>query len=157
MKSIACLSVSLAISLGLLSVAQAEGKYVEPKIAHASYGAVKIVVPISSSDPKVWGFKMGNIRSALAAADAWGGKLTIEVVTYGGAVLLLAQKEGDIADAVRELRTRGVQFAVCNNSLRAGDIDFHTLAGVADADVVPSGFLEVAWLQTQGYVLDPAN
>jgi hypothetical protein len=38
------------------------------------------------------------------------------------------------------------------------DIDYRTLPGVTVADIVPSGFLEVAWLQqAQGYSVDPMN
>ena len=65
------------------------------------------------------------------------------------------------AAAVRELidalRGRGVHFVVCNNSMREQGVDFHKLYHVTDADIVPSGFLEVAFLQAhKHFVVDPS-
>jgi intracellular sulfur oxidation DsrE/DsrF family protein len=67
------------------------------------------------------------------------------------------EPDADLANIITELRGRGVAFLVCNNTLREGKIDFHTLFHVIDDDVVPSGFLEVAWLAGQGYSVDPVN
>jgi intracellular sulfur oxidation DsrE/DsrF family protein len=78
-------------------------------------------------------------------------------VVYGRGIELMNQKDNEIASSVDELRKKGVQFLVCNNTLRNMDIDYRTLHNVAESDVVPSGFLEVAWLQQQGYHVDPTN
>jgi intracellular sulfur oxidation DsrE/DsrF family protein len=56
------------------------------------------------------------------------------------------------------LRSHGVQVFVCNNTLAENGIDYRTLYKVSDADIVPSGFLEVAYLQARrNYIVDPAN
>jgi intracellular sulfur oxidation DsrE/DsrF family protein len=63
----------------------------------------------------------------------------------------------DLREALDAVRAAGVQIELCNNSLRGQDLDFHALYGVREADIVPSGFLEVAWLQSRGFVVDPSN
>ena len=51
-----------------------------------------------------------------------------------------------------------MQFDVCDNTLREQGIDFHQLYHVLDRDIVPSGFAEVAYLQSKmHYVVDPIN
>jgi intracellular sulfur oxidation DsrE/DsrF family protein len=158
MKRIAmlCLFICASMSAGL-AAAEEKNDYVEPKLSHASYGDLKIVVPVTSSDPKIWQFRMGNIYNALEQAKTFGGKLQITVVNYGGGVLMLKEKNNEIAQFMQELRERGVRFVACNQSLKHMGVDYHALNGVSEADIVPAGFLEVAWLQTQDYKLDPMN
>jgi intracellular sulfur oxidation DsrE/DsrF family protein len=133
------------------------GGYVEPHISHPSFGDVKIVVPITTDDTKIWQQKLRNMGNALDAGNKWGGHVTIKVVLYSRGVKLLAEPAADIATTLTELRGRGVVFLVCNNTLREANIDFHGLFHVTDGDVVPSGFLEVGWLAGQGFAVDPVN
>ncbi|MBC3871556.1 DsrE family protein [Undibacterium oligocarboniphilum] len=149
-------SLLLAGSLLLSGIASADS-YVEPKITHATYGDVNIVVPVTSGDSSVWQLKLANIQNAMNAAQQFGGHLSVKVVNYGPGLELLAQKNNGIAKAVNDLRARGVQFLVCDQTLKRMNLDFHTLNGVSDTDVVPAGFLEVGWLQTQQYKVDPMN
>jgi len=158
MKHLAMLVFSLCATLNAgLATAEETPHYVAPQLSHAAYGELKIVVPLTSADPKVWQFKLGNIANALQQTAIFGGKLSVTVVSYGGGVLLLKQKDNEIAAFMQELRVGGVRFVVCNQSLKHMDVDFHTLNGVSEADIVPAGFLEVAWLQTQNYKIDPMN
>ncbi len=132
--------------------------YVKPKIAHESYGEMKIAVPLTSDDKGLQRMKLANISNSLKAADEWKGRFTIKVVLYGKGVTLLKDPDEETRKLVDTLRSHGVQFRVCNNSLAAMGIDFHTLHGVAESDIVPSGFVEIAYLQAkQGYAVDPSN
>ena len=156
--TVLCLAAALGASGALCADTSGEApKYVEPKLTHAAFGDVRIVVPVTSEDPKVWLFKLANIRNGIAAAAAFDGSAAVRVVVYGRGIALVAQKDNEVATLIDGLRRQGVQFEVCNNTLRAMDIDYHTLHDVAESDVVPSGFLEVAWLQRQGYQVDPSN
>lgn len=135
-----------------------QSTYVKPKITHEPYGEVKVVVPLTSDDKGLQRMKLANINNSLRAADKWKGRFTVKVVLYGKGLSLLTNLDQETAKQVDTLRARGVQFMVCDNSLAALGIDFHTLHGVAESDIVPSGFAEVAYLQAnQGYVADPAN
>jgi intracellular sulfur oxidation DsrE/DsrF family protein len=158
MKHIAALILCIsAVSCGISAQAQERTGYIAPKLSHAGYGELNIVVPVTSAEPAVWQQKLGNISNALNAANTFGGQLQIKVVSYHAGIDLLKQKDNNIAKAIQELRAKGVQFLACNQTLKRMDIDYRTLNGVAESDIVPAGFLEVAWLQSQNYKVDPMN
>ena len=158
MKIIPQYLLAALLGLACLPVMAADGQtYVAPSLKHPAYGDTKIVVPITSTDQNVWKMKLGNIMNAQAAVESYGGKLTVKVVSYSGGVKLLQQKDNEIAEMVDALRKSGVQFLVCNQTLKRMDMDYHALNNVKDEDVVPAGFLEVGWLQTQHFVADPIN
>ncbi len=152
-----------AVAVEHLSVAadlasNASSGYVIPKMTHEPYGNVRVVVALTTDDKAVQAMKLRNIANALRAADLWHGHLTVKVVLYGKGVRLLQEPDEATRGKLDMLRDRGVQLEVCNNSLLEQNIDFHTLYHVTDADIVPSGFAEVAYLQAQQhYVTDPVN
>ena len=98
----------------------------------------------------------GALNNARNHLDATEGKTKIVFVTHGGGIDFLVQgatdKDGNPYDvAIEKLQSRGVEFRVCNNTLRARKVDPKTL--VDGAIVVPSGIAEVARLQSrEGYV-----
>lgn len=95
---------------------------------------------------------LGNIRNHLNATE---GKVKIVVVTHGNGVDFLldgaADKNGNPYNiAVEELMGRGVDFRVCNNTLKARNIDPKTV--LPGAVIVPSGVAEIGRLQAkEGY------
>lgn len=132
--------------------------YVAPHIVHEDIQTVKMVVPVTTDAADLTGMKLRNIQNSINAAKQWHGDLRVKVVLYAKGVHLLVNPAPNVKTAIDALRKDGVEFAVCNNSLKEQNIDFHTLYGVTDSDIVPSGFLEVAWLQQhKGYVVNPAN
>lgn len=132
--------------------------YVEPKMSHEQYGAMKIVVPITTDDKAIQGMKLRNLENSLDSAAKWGGQMQNTVVIYSKGVTLLKNPEPETQKKIDALKARGVQFVVCDNSLREQGINFHQLYHVTDRDIVPSGFAEVAYLQTKkNYVVDPIN
>jgi uncharacterized protein len=134
------------------------GSYVEPKINHGQYGAMKIVVPITTDDKAVQGMKLRNMANGLDAAAQWGGQMHGTIVLYAKGVSLLSDPDPETRQKIDALKAKGVQFAVCDNTLREQGIDFHQLYHVVERDIVPSGFVEVAYLQsTKNYVVDPIN
>jgi intracellular sulfur oxidation DsrE/DsrF family protein len=132
--------------------------YVKPDVKHEAYGEVRVVVPLTTDNQGIQAMKIRNITNAVKAADAWGGKLRVKVVLYAKGVTLLKNPDETVRARLDMLRSHGVQFEVCNNTLSEQGIDFHTLYGVTDGDIVPSGFLEVGYLQyAQHYAVDPVN
>lgn len=129
-----------------------------PKITHPPYGDIKIVVPLTSDDKGIQGMKLRNIGNGLKAADVWHGKLTVKVVLYAKGLTLLKNPDEATKEQLDILRSRGVKFEVCANTLAEQGVDFHTLYHVTDADIVPSGFAEVAYLQVRDhYAVEPVN
>ena len=132
--------------------------YVKPNITHEPYGEVKMVVALTSDDKGIQGMKLRNIANSLNAADEWQGRFTVKMVLYAKGLTLLKNPDEATRKQLDKLRGRGVQIEVCGNSLVEQGVDFHTLYGVSDADIVPSGFAEVAYLQVrQHYAVDPVN
>ena len=132
--------------------------YQKPHIQHDAYGNMNIVVPLTSDDKAVQGMKLHNLENTLTVLHDWGGKAHSVVVLYGKGVSLLKNPDAEMQQKISALKKDGVQFDVCNNTLKEQDIDFHTLYQVRDQDIVPSGFAEVAYLQSRKhYVIDSAN
>ena len=79
----------------------------------------------------------------------------IVVVAHGPGIDFLLKgakdKQGNTFDAELEtLGLRGVEFRVCNNTLKSRNIDASRV--VPDAKIVPSGVAEIVKLESQGYV-----
>lgn len=79
----------------------------------------------------------------------------IVVVAHGAGIDFLLKgakdKQGNTFDAELEtLGLRGVEFRVCNNTLKSRNIEASRV--VSDAKIVPSGVAEIAKLESQGYV-----
>jgi intracellular sulfur oxidation DsrE/DsrF family protein len=80
--------------------------------------------------------------------------IEIRVVDHGAGVDLfqMAQTDKLLADQIDHLRAQGVRFLICANTLKERQIDWHTLYGVKEDDIVPSGVAELARLQGMGFV-----
>jgi uncharacterized protein len=95
---------------------------------------------------------MGNIRNHLAADPS----AKIVVVTNGNGIEFLLDgakdRNGNPFDAtVQDLKSKGVDFRVCNNTLVTRKIDKAKV--IPEATIVPSGVAEAATLQArEGYV-----
>jgi intracellular sulfur oxidation DsrE/DsrF family protein len=152
------LKPSIALLLAIASTTAAHAQYVKPHIEHASYGEVKVVVPVTASDPAVWSFKLHNLANGIDASKESGGNLQARVVLYGPGVKLLARPmSDDLKAAVDQLRASGVRFEICNNTLKGMDLDWHALYDVHESDIVAAGFLEVGWLANQGWAVEAMN
>ncbi|MCE5180326.1 MAG: DsrE family protein [Betaproteobacteria bacterium] len=119
-------------------------------IAAAAAGEEKVLYHIN--DSVVARAALGNIRNHLNATE---DKVKIVVVSHGAGIDFLLEgaqdKNGNPYNiAVEELMARGVDFRVCNNTLKARKIDPKTV--LQGAKVVPSGVAEIGRLQSvEGY------
>lgn len=93
-----------------------------------------------------------NVKNHLdASKDA-----RITVVTHGKGIDFLltgaADKDGNPYEPmVQELKDKGVDFRVCNNTLKSRKLD--ASAVIPEASIVPSGVAEIGKLQArEGYV-----
>ena len=93
-----------------------------------------------------------NLRNHVDAVGR--GRVDIKVVNHGDGVRLfqLAQNDEVLASSLDRLRKDGVRFLVCKNTLEERKIDWRTLHGVNESDVVPSGIAELIRLQQQDYI-----
>lgn len=85
--------------------------------------------------------------------DAVGdSRMDIKVVSHGDGVKLFQNPDAELAKSIDALRVRNVQFLICRNTLTERKIDWKTLHGVKEADLVPSGVAELVRLQQKSYI-----
>jgi intracellular sulfur oxidation DsrE/DsrF family protein len=83
------------------------------------------------------------------------GFLDLRLVLQGNGIDILQQamKDERLAEAISDLRRKGVRFLICYNTLVGHGIDYEKdLYGVKKEDIVSAGVAEVARLEAQGFV-----
>ena len=121
----------LASALAFSTLTFADGAapasaYVKPHIVHGQYGDMNVVVPLTKE--AVLPMKLRNIANSLNVMDTWAGKLNVKVVMYAKGLAWLKTPTDEQKAQLDNLRSHGVQFMVCNNSLvELGEplINFH--------------------------------
>jgi len=73
----------------------------------------------------------------------------IEVVFHGNAVYAMLKDTGYLKDQILSLYKKGIIFRVCNNSLKARNID--PLRVIPEVVVVPVAILELAAKQEEAW------
>jgi intracellular sulfur oxidation DsrE/DsrF family protein len=146
LKNARSLLSATAVTLGLLAAAQPAAV-----LAQAKDEQIKAVYHLTNGlDEASRG--LGNIRNHLAADP----KAKITVVTNGNGIEFLLEgakdKNGNPYEViVQDLKSKGVDFRVCNNTLVTRKIDPSKV--IQEASIVPSGVAEAAKLQArEGYV-----
>jgi len=128
------------------------------------YGKQKVVYHINYDEPKKQAGALRNIQNHINAVGA--ENLDLKVVLHGNGLALLLDpdsldkltkfKQANATDTMTAkidgLKSQGVDFNVCNNTVRGRNVDVeHDLHDVDKEDIVPSGVAEVAHLQAKGY------
>jgi intracellular sulfur oxidation DsrE/DsrF family protein len=95
---------------------------------------------------------LNNLRNHVAALGK--DHVEIRVVDHGDGVVMLQMAKTDekLAQAIDARKAEGVRFLICQNTLDERNIDWHTLYGVSQQDIVPSGVAELVRLQIMGFV-----
>jgi hypothetical protein len=146
LKNARSLLSAAAVAFGLLAAAQPAAV-----LAQAKDDQIKTVYHLTSGLEEA-SRGLGNIRNHLAADPK--GKIT--VVTNGNGIEFLLEgakdKNGNPYEViVQDLKSKGVDFRVCNNTLVTRKIDPSKV--IQEASIVPSGVAEAAKLQArEGYV-----
>ena len=129
-----------------------------------SYPKQKVVYHVNGDNPKQQSGAMRKIQNHINAVGA--ENLELRVVMHGNGVSLVMLPEAlksvpkakaanaDIGmqATIDKLKSQGVQFKVCANTLKGRNISrADHLYDVEETDIVPSGVAELAHLQGQGY------
>ena len=136
----------------------------EPADAQSRYGKQKVVYHINYDNPKRQKGALINIQNHINAVGK--ENLDLKVVLHGNGLALLLEPDSlpqlerfkhanaDLSMTARvdELKLQGVEFNVCQNTIKGRKVDLaNDMYDVDDEDVVPSGVAEVARLQQMGY------
>ena len=124
-----------------------------PAFANASYTKQKVVYHVNHFDVNR---SIGAMRNAQNHINALGqGNHEIRFVLDGNGVELLgkvAHESPDAADRIDSLRSQGVKFNICANTLKEGKIALDDLHFAEKDDIVASGVAEICKLQQDGFV-----
>lgn len=149
---LAASSVAIGAALaGYTGIASGQQGQVAAVVAPSSTPQIKTVYHLTNGLEEA-SRGLGNIRNHLAADP--GAKIT--VVTNGNGIEFLLDgakdKNGNPYEViVQDLKAKGVDFRVCNNTLVTRKIDASKV--IQEASIVPSGVAEAAKLQArEGYV-----
>lgn len=132
--------------------------------ANERYGKQKVVYHINYDNPKQQTGALRNVQNHINAVGA--ENMDIKIVLHGNGLALLlepdslaklkkfkhANADETMTAKIDNLKSQGVDFNVCANTVRGRKVDLETdLYNVDTKDVVPSGVAEVARLQAMGY------
>lgn len=117
------------------------------------YTFQKVVYQNDSGWPDDRGYFERLLRNLSAHIAATDGKVEIRVVSFSAGVKLfqLAKTDAGLAASLDGLRSKGVRFLVCRNTLKGMNLRIEDLYGVKVGDIVPSGVAEIARLQGMGF------
>lgn len=105
----------------------------------------KIVFQVTSDDTLVHKSLMKQLKNILTVAP--GTK--IEVVCHGPGLYLLVKDRSMYREQITAMKGKGVQFAACEFAMAERKITIEQL--VSEAVPVPSGILEIATRQEEGW------
>jgi uncharacterized protein len=125
-----------------------DSAYGTAKVNMHEYPTINAVFDVNYEDPN----KL-NILYAFVKNTAKPLKGKMVVVTHGPELRAFAKenyiKYQGIVDKMAELAEQGVEFRMCNNAMRAAGYEATDMPGFIT--IVPAGFPEIAYLQSQGY------
>ena len=128
----------------------------------AGYGKQKAAYHVNYYDAKRQTGALRNIQNHINAVGA--ENIDVRVVMHGNGLSLLLYPEevkntkmkgGNANDkmqaTIANLKSQGVKFSVCANTLKGRKVSLDQLYDAEKADIVPSGVAEIAHLQSQGF------
>ncbi|MFP4155555.1 MAG: DsrE family protein [Halothiobacillaceae bacterium] len=130
----------LAVALSTLSA------HAEEVVDH------KVVYHMNGPDVLYHKVFLRNIQNHLNALGP--ENMQAEVIMHGPGLDLLmhARQDEQIQASIDSLKTQGVAFKVCNNTLVGRNIDLkRDLYDVQDSDIIPSGVAGLATRQLEGW------
>jgi uncharacterized protein len=112
----------------------------------SAFFVYRVIFQLNEADDYRINLVLNNINNVLADLD----EVEIELVAYSQGVILYIPDENPYQARIQDLQSRGVIFAVCNNTLRSMNLTPDDLwKGVI---VVPSGVGELVKKQSEGWI-----
>ena len=148
-KKVALIAATAMIALGVTTVNAGTAKN--------GYDKQKVVYHVNNIHTAT-----GALRNVKNHLNALGDKnIEIIVVTHSSGAFALVdgsmgkknKKTGkvyDFKDVIATLSNRGVKFQICANTIRGKKIDKNKIN--VNAEIIPSGVAQVAFLQQKGYL-----
>jgi hypothetical protein len=144
--------IILLLSFGFSAISQTNGgglnNTAQVSAINNAVGLIKhhVIIQLSSSDSLVWKGVVNNIKHL---KDSWGDSVQIELVAHGPGVEMFLLAKTTEQKKIAGLKTMGVTFFVCENTLKARNISKELI--IPEAGFVPSGVAEIIMKQEQGW------
>ncbi len=139
-----CKAVFLALVMALICVSSVS----------ASDGVHKVAIHVDDNDPARMNMALNNVANVKKYYDSINEKVEIEVVAYGPGLHMLRADTSPVIDRISlmSLEIEDLTFSACGNTHSA----MTKKAGkevklVEEANMVPSGVIQLITLQEQGY------
>jgi intracellular sulfur oxidation DsrE/DsrF family protein len=124
--------------------------YGTAKVDMKEYPAINTVFDVNYEDPNKLNMLHGFVTNTRRALKGQG---KVIIVTHGPELRVFARENYEkyqaIVDRAAELAKEGVEYRMCNNAMRAAGYKPEDMYGFIT--VVPAGFAELTYLQSQGY------
>ncbi len=109
---------------------------------------------VDENDPKLMNLALNNVKNVIAYYEAQGDSVVVEMVAYGPGLNMLIEGKSPVADriATMSLQFDNLTFAACANTMRNMEAKSgKQVVLLEEAEVVPSGVVQLISLQEQGY------
>ena len=143
-RLIAIMAIGLLAATAATAQDAGDGRYAEQKVVyHVNYDG--------GEDSAAYRAAMRNLQNHINAVGQQN--LEAQVVMHGdGLGLLMDAAEDDrLQTQIGSLKSQGVAFKICANTLEGRDIALDDLYDAWEEDIVPSGVAEISRLQQMGY------
>ena len=108
--------------------------------------AAKLVVQVSTGDPKDWNLALNNAKNVQQELGAQNAD--IEIVVYGPGISML-KFDSAVANRIDEAVGDGVKIVACENTMTAQKLTKDDM--LASAGYVRAGVIELMKKQKEGY------
>ena len=105
----------------------------------------KIVFQLTSADTTVHKMLVRQLGNVLGAAH----NSMVEVVCHGPGIAMLTTKQTIVQPKIIELKGKGIQFVVCENTLRERKVTKEEI--IPEAGFVKAGIIEIVKKQEEGW------
>ncbi len=105
----------------------------------------KIVFQLTSGDTNVHKMLVRQLGNVLTAAP----NSKIEVVCHGPGITMLTTKQTIVHTKVSELKGKGIDFVVCENTLKEKKVTKEEI--ISEAAFVKAGIIEIVKKQEEGW------
>lgn len=127
--------------------AQAKGKDKKENKQKNAIKTHKIVMQLTAGDAAV---HKGLIKQLNNLKTGWGDTVQIEVVCHGPGIDFLTTDKTKFKDEIYQLKSKGIVFVVCENSLREREVPKEAV--LPEMSFVKMGIGEIVLKQEAGWI-----
>ena len=121
---------------------------------HGLAEQIHIAFHVDENDPAVMNMTLNNAQNVQNYYAAQGDEAVIEIVAYGPGLNMFVARKSPVADRIStmSLEIDNITFSACGNTHRKmSEKAGSDIALLAEAQIVPSGVVQLVSLQQKGY------